>query len=509
MNALIKKIFILFLIPTFAVVHTFVNFGIDVKFIQEISLLYTSFLVLSIGSLLITEKYFKKANVFCFISITIFSIAFFNFLPVDQYFYESRLRTKLVIWLTFTLATLVLVLWKFRKRHLRVAFALVCLMYTSLLPSLHASHSFRMPWKEHKLPNVYFLMVDSYASSDSYSRYYGHDNSKFVSFLKHHEFYVSEKTFVNYPVTTLAVSSMLDGQFFVRMGNDALTEAANYEPVYRRLQGNNRSVKFFTTQGYNYIQYFPGVYCDTIVRFCLGEKLQYTQATKNFLKLSFLDSLISGFDFQKIGLKKLQFEPIMHDIKIIQTFLKNGYNSNKPLFLFARILPPHEGNTYGRDCLFKSPKKGGSTTGFEGAKKFDKAKYISDTKCTESDLIALVRQITTSDKEAIIILQSDGGPDALNQFNKPYLNWTETDIYSRFSSFRAVRTSSNYKFCVENGLKKTITTVNTIEIVMACLSERKPKLSDDIAFFATYPNRPDHGKVLPIIIRGKVVKNQD
>ena len=153
--------------------------------------------------------------------------------------------------------------------------------------------------------------------------------------------------------------------------------------------------------------------------------------------------------------------------------------------------------------------KGKTTTGFEGAKKFDKAKYISDTKCTESDLTSLVRQITTSDKDAIIIIQSDGGPDALNQFDKPYLNWTKTDIYSRFSSFRAIRANSKYKACIESGIKKTVTTVNTLEIIMSCLSGRKPELADDISFFATYPNRPDHGKVLPIMIRGEVVKNRN
>ena len=509
MTAFVSKIFILFLIPTFALVHSFFNFGIDVRFIKEIGLLYSSFLIVSIGSFLLAEKYFKKADAFCFISLTIFSIAFFSFLPIDLYFSGSRLRTKLVIWLTSTVIILVFVLWRFRKRPLTVTFALVCLMYTSLLPSLHASQSISLPWDEQKLPNVYFFMVDSYASSDSYSQHYGYDNSKFVSFLKHEEFYVSEKTFVNYPVTTLAVSSMLDARFFVRTGNDALTDDAHYEPVYRRLQGNNRSAKFFTSKGYNYIQFFPGVTCDTIVSFCLGEKLQYTQATKNFLKLSFLNSLISGFDFQKIGLKKLQFEPIMHDIKIIQKFREDGYKSSKPFFLFARILPPHDGNTYGRDCLFKSPMKGKTTTGFEGAKKFDKAKYISDTKCTESDLTSLVRQITTSDKDAIIIIQSDGGPDALNQFDKPYLNWTKTDIYSRFSSFRAIRANSKYKACIESGIKKTVTTVNTLEIIMSCLSGRKPELADDISFFATYPNRPDHGKVLPIMIRGEVVKNRN
>ena len=505
---LILKILILFSIPTFAVVHTFLNFGNDIKFIQEIGLFYFSFLILSIGSLLIAEKYFNKTNALIFISITIFSIAFFSFLPVNLHFSESRLRIKLLIWLTFTSVTLVVVLWQFRKWPLTVTFTLVCLMYTSLLPNLHTNYSFSIPWKEDKLPNVYFLMPDSYASSDSYSKYYGYNNSTFVSFLEHHEFHVSKKVFVNYPVTTLAVSSMLDARLFLTMGDNALTEPANYEPVYRRLRGNNESANFFTSRGYNYIQFFPGVNCDTLVTYCLGEKLQYTQATKNFLKLSFLDSLISSFDFQKIGLKKIQFKPNMHDIKVIQTFLENGYKSNKPFFLFGRILPPHDGNTYGRDCVFKAPMEGKLTTGFKGAKKFDKAKYISDTKCTELDLTALVRQILSSDQDAIIVIQSDGGPHALNQFDKPYLNWTKTDIYSRFSSFRAIRANSKYKACIESGIKKTVTTVNTLEIIMSCLSGRKPKLADDISFFATYPDRPDHGKVLPILIRGKLVKNQ-
>ena len=157
MTAFVSKIFILFLIPTFALVHSFFNFGIDVRFIKEIGLLYSSFLIVSIGSFLLAEKYFKKADAFCFISLTIFSFAFFSFLPIDLYFSGSRLRTKLVIWLTSTVIILVFVLWRFRKRPLTVTFALVCLMYTSLLPSLHASQSISLPWTSKNYPTCISL----------------------------------------------------------------------------------------------------------------------------------------------------------------------------------------------------------------------------------------------------------------------------------------------------------------------------------------------------------------
>ena len=412
------------------------------------------------------------------------------------------MRHQAALYLVATLATVTLSVYFFSRRPVTSMTVIIGLFYVALVPSLMKNRS----QIDDNAPNVYFLMPDSYTSSDAYSKYFNHDNSTFVSFLRENEFHISDTVYVNYPVTTLAVSSMLEANLFVTSGDEVFIQPENYEPVYQRLRGNNRSSKIFRSEGYNFIQYFPGVGCHALVTHCLAEERSYSHSTKEFMRLTPLEAVIDGFNIKIFGFEKSKFRQTMHDIQFIQKFVTEDYKSQKPFFLFARILPPHDGNSYNKDCSFKEQGSGKDKTGFAGANAFDMNTFKSDTKCVEKDLQKLVLQIQKMDPSAIIIIQSDGGPDYLNQFDKPFQSWTEVEVYSRYSAFRAVKSNEKYKNCIDANIKKTITTVNTLGIVTSCMFKKRLNLANDHSFFASYPGRIDHGIVKMILNGGDLIQ---
>ena len=66
--------------------------------------------------------------------------------------------------------------------------------------------------KQGRLPNIYYIVVDSYARSDALLDL-GYDNSQFIQFLKSRHFYVAENSTSNYSSTNWSIDSTFNMQY--------------------------------------------------------------------------------------------------------------------------------------------------------------------------------------------------------------------------------------------------------------------------------------------------------
>lgn len=68
------------------------------------------------------------------------------------------------------------------------------------------------------LPDVYYIVPDGYARSDSLSSQFQYDNSKFIAALRQRGFYVSDCSLSNYAATSISLTSSLNMAYLEDLG---------------------------------------------------------------------------------------------------------------------------------------------------------------------------------------------------------------------------------------------------------------------------------------------------
>lgn len=101
-------------------------------------------------------------------------------------------------------------------------------------------------------PDVYYIILDSYARQDALREEYGFDNSAFIDGLKARGFYVAECSQSNYARTELSLTSSLNYDYLPLPG----TDASNLMPPDALLHGKVRT--FFEDQGYETVAFPTG-----------------------------------------------------------------------------------------------------------------------------------------------------------------------------------------------------------------------------------------------------------
>ena len=69
------------------------------------------------------------------------------------------------------------------------------------------------------LPDVYYIILDTYARDDVLKQEYGFDNSTFLEALQQMGFYIGECSQSNYGQTTLSLASSLNMNYLTELGS--------------------------------------------------------------------------------------------------------------------------------------------------------------------------------------------------------------------------------------------------------------------------------------------------
>jgi hypothetical protein len=340
-------------------------------------------------------------------------------LPVLFYIFIKRVKKNLVAVNKFILIASVLA----------VIFPLVGIAkfeITERLLKPSVSSSFKLPTPDkslvrENLPDIYYIVPDSYGSPDVFKKYYNFDNSKFINFLTEQGFHVPANHTSNYPITFLSVSSTLNMEYL-----DYLSVYKNYSDIslVTPLFNDNNVLKFLKSNNYSYYQ--------------MGSWWQITsfnpQADANFVYNNRV--LTRKKLFNQAVIRSTVLQPVATFITkgLILNFINDGRNFTNyqfeqlpkttelpgPKFVFTHIIAPHTPYVFGKDCEFVIKNTYDTEHEVEN--------YINQVECINSKLEESIKKIlANSKKPPIIIIQSDEGPTFL-RFRLPEENkWGDAD----------------------------------------------------------------------------------
>jgi len=497
-----KKQFVIhpFLFAVFHILHLWLH-NIDEVPFSDISIVIGS--VLSITAILlllftVILKDIKKAGVV----VSILLIAFFSY----GHFYNiinelkiigfaiGRHRFLVPIWCILIICSGYFVCFRIQKNRYfgHITFFLntiaVLLVVMPLINiSVYVSKN-RVPWEHTKgimnydarvistkdvgdtLPDIYYIILDGYASSSTLETIYNYDNREFTNYLERKGFFIASKSRSNYTMTFLSLASSLNMEYVNYLNNEIGADRKDRRLPYQIIK-KSKVMSFLKSKGYKCINFSSG----------WGPTNYNNHADIN---LCGRRSELSFLLIQSTMLAPLE-RLFINDAKekILCTFSKLAeiHKIEGPKFIFAHITCPHPPFIFGRNGEVVT----GTQYDLGNNDWAQKEKYLSQLSFISEKTKAVVDELLSKSKgPPIIILQADHGPAAT--FYPPYeCGWDHpTEI-----NFRERLTILNAYYLPSGGnslLYDTISPVNTFRVILNYYFHTNYKLLDDKSYYSNY-----------------------
>ncbi|MEF9427351.1 MAG: hypothetical protein L0956_09360, partial [Candidatus Mariimomonas ferrooxydans] len=105
-----------------------------------------------------------------------------------------------------------------------------------------------------ELPDIYYIILDGYAGSDSLEEFYDYDNQEFTSFLTEKGFFVASKSRCNYPWTYLSLASSLNMEYINSLSEDVGIGSDDRTVPYEMIT-SNKVWQFLDSKGYQFVHF--------------------------------------------------------------------------------------------------------------------------------------------------------------------------------------------------------------------------------------------------------------
>lgn len=248
--------------------------------------------------------------------------------------------------------------------------------------------------KNESLPDVYYIVLDRYASNDTLKNYYNFDNSPFLNHLKDKGFYVAEESKANYMNTALSLASSLNMGYLDILAENVGSKARNKQPLYQMIQ-NNQVLNFFKKLGYRSIHL--GSWWDPTRKNKNADENYNIFSAPEFIQMIYKSSMLKAFG--TIDARREQWNRVLYQFDT----LKKIALRKKPTFVFAHLIVPHQPFVFDEEGSFVSYSDEAAT--------LIKESYIKQLQFINKKIIELLDVLLSDEKsQPIIILQSDEGP---------------------------------------------------------------------------------------------------
>ncbi len=312
-------------------------------------------------------------------------------------------------------------------------------------------------------PNVYVIVMDGLSRVDLLRRDFPDiDIDESLERLEAIGFATSDSSTSNYTRTHLSIPSLLNGTYQAMPTRPLDAEG---EWVYARntFDGQNTLVQTMTAAGYEYWHAESKVWghgrCPVAVADrCLGGGSD--------------PELVEAL-WKMTPLGKTPFRPAPQDpISVVDQVLDSA-PSERPRFVFAHLLSPHNPYKFGADC---EPIWVGSLV--EGWQPEYASFYEDETECLLDLNATAMERLIEHDPEAIVLLLSDHG----HSFGVDFADggWADRDVEIRFAAFRSVRVPES---CETDDVRGH-SLINVNELIVACLEQREPEWNE-LRFFTS------------------------
>lgn len=314
-------------------------------------------------------------------------------------------------------------------------------------------------------PDIYYILVDGYASQWELQNFYGNDNHAFIDYLVNKGFYVVPESRSNYAKTEFSLPTILNFNYLEALSSGGIVSAETTNTD--RLLQDHAIGRFLKSQGYIYFHF--GSWWDATY------KNRYADINVN-----------KGYmpEFPQLLYKSIEpflpFRPAFLDVQRMQ-WSRTLYQFNelarvparrKPTFTFAHLIT-HSPFVFAQDGSFlKKTVEGTTAQGRE--------QYLGQLLFLNKKLEALIEIIMAeSETSPIIVIQSDHGSRDTPDENVAQANdYSDEYLGRRLRNFSALYLPGN-----GNGrLYPTMTPVNTFRIIFNRYFGAKYELLPDKSF---------------------------
>ena len=323
--------------------------------------------------------------------------------------------------------------------------------------------------KTTSLPDIYYIILDSYGRSDVLRTSYGIDNSAFLSQLQGLGFYIAGCSMSNYAQTEMSLASTLNFNYLEAL---ATTFTPNHDnnAILLSLIKNSATRRILESQGYQTVAFATGYvwteWENADFYFSPGGYWQITEFETMLVRSSagliLLDSGLLNSDQTSIERTRGRTLYVLDKLESLPSDLT-------PKFVFVHLIVPHRPFVFGpngESILIGPLSSERSYTREEYKEGYGNQVNYIDARITE--IVSTI--IAGSRNPPIIIIQGDHGPglssnqDRMSILNAYYLPWESSLLYD------------------------SITPVNTFRVIFDEYFHGNYKLLEDVSNFSIYDN---------------------
>ncbi len=309
-----------------------------------------------------------------------------------------------------------------------------------------------------KGPDIYFIILDSYARSDILKESYNYDNSSFLEWLSQRGFRIANRSTSNYAYTHSSLASSLNMAYLDDLAKQLGEELTSFAPFKNLIKYSDVS-KFLKKHGY------------TFVALSSGYSLTEIDNADVFISKSGLLSEFQNVLLNTTPIPKILYAAVNQDDKRRERLLFNFESLSRipemesPKFVFAHINSPHWPYVFGKNG---EPVKSELRLLHGRKKRRDEKsrgdyiqKYLDQLAFTTKKTMKAIETIlSTSIEPPIIVLQSDHGPEPISEIRN-LDEITNTSLRERMSILNAIYLPQ----VGHQELYDSITPVNTFRVI--------------------------------------------
>ena len=329
------------------------------------------------------------------------------------------------------------------------------------------------------LRDIYYIVLDGYASASTLKEIYDYDNHEFTDYLTEKGFYIASESRSNYPITFLSLASSLNMEYINYLTDMVGVESKDRTVPYQMIK-DSKVMNFLKSKGYKFIHFSSGwgatdsnKYADLDVQ-CRRWGSRWDEFTMVLIQTTMLRPF-EGYLIEA-GARA----------RVLCTFSKLAevHRIEGPKFVFAHINCPHPPYLFGAngEPVPKTKLK------MSGDVWEQKENYLNQLIFVNKKVEMLIDEILSkSEGSPIIILQADHG--TASTFNHPDSGgWdrpTEINLRERMGIFNAY-------YLPPDGsdlLYDSITPVNTFRLIFDFYLDTSYGLLDDQSYYSNY-DRP-------------------
>ncbi len=326
-------------------------------------------------------------------------------------------------------------------------------------------------------PDIYFIVLDSYARADLLKSFFGYDNEPFLNQLRERGFFVADQSVSNYGYTRLCLASTLNLNY---------VDPAFIVPVHK-LQGetlpisgmirHNAVTAFLKSHGYTFIAFGSGASGTEIpgADVYLKPRFGITEFSKALINLTPIRSILNRSSY------RLDLAMMRDRIVYMLDTLPHLHKERSPIFVFAHLMAPHSPHVFDAEGKVLRVVNDADMAGLndedtaptrqetEAPVDPQYQRLVEDVKKGYRDevtylnrrVIEVVDAILKENPNSVFIIQGDHGPRMSISFNKVF------DLDAHIADYTHILNTYYLPGVDANAvLTRDITPVNSFRVVL-------------------------------------------